>query len=191
MIAEPGLIFFDSIILSDLLMTLEAFVGPDDEVLAHIDNTIIVGETDLLVGDYYKYNVSGAVDVFPAPWPGWGAGGETPIVVGGPDPTRLSNKMREGTGDGDFTYTPLTTQGQLVVPSLTVMESYLVGNWVYRPSTQKFYEITSYVVGGSETTIFFTIPTIAFTNGVSEDWSIWRQPSVSGYQDIPVQLTVT
>ena len=204
MYAEPGLNFFDDVIPSDELMEILVYVGftyveePDfdkaglGDMVDGIDNTIIVGETAVLVGDYYKYNVSGAIDVSNAPWPEPlpDANGNTPVVVGGADPTHMNEEWRSGTGDGAFVYS--SPQGSLTVPGWGVMENYLVGTWVYRPSTQKYYQIASYAeIAGPDTVIYFATPIYEFTDGASEDWSIWTDPAIAGHGEMAVQLTVT
>lgn len=98
---EPGLSFLDDVIPYDDDVDLLVQVGlpysekPDfsdsglGDEFDELSNQLIVGETDALAGDYYTYNASGAVNILPAPWPGFGAGGDTPIVAGGADPTKF------------------------------------------------------------------------------------------------------
>lgn len=205
MYAEAGLNFSDNVIPMDDIVEMLIHVGflhADEpnfedaglgEMSAGINNTIITGETTLLVGDYYKYNASGAIDIFHAPWPGWTDNdGKTPIVVGGADPTRLDGKWREGSGNGIFAYVAHDQTGYLKLSGVGIMTSYLVGSWVYRVSTQKFYEIASYEeIGGTGTKIYFTTPVGIFADGFAEDWSIWAKPSIAGHGDMAVQIEVS
>jgi len=105
---EPGLNFFDDVIPRDDNIELLVWVGfpyanatPPPEAMPDFDDSglgdqikvvssqIVVGDTAILVGDYYNYNAAGHTNVYSAPWPGFGASGYTPAVVGGADPTRF------------------------------------------------------------------------------------------------------
>jgi hypothetical protein len=57
-----------------------------EDVTTAIDNEVLIGG-GVLVGDCYTYTAGPPAGIsITNPWPGWGALGKTPVVVGGADP---------------------------------------------------------------------------------------------------------
>jgi hypothetical protein len=103
---EPGLVFEDSVGISDAAVTLAVGNNPES-LVAGKSNEIICGDTSLVAGSYYWYTGAGIgvdnlVDTPPTPNPTTGdlpnAAGEVWCVCGGADPTTLQSND----GDADF-----------------------------------------------------------------------------------------
>jgi len=96
---EPSLSFVDGVHITDYIAQLKWLLALDTDVLEGYDNSIKIGST-ILIGDYYSYTPSG-ITVSHAPWPGPlpDASGNTPVVIGGPDPTDFVDGQPQAHGD--------------------------------------------------------------------------------------------
>lgn len=211
MYAEPSLNFFDDVIPRDHNVDIFIWVGfahadePDFEdsglgdQIQTVNSGIIVGETALLVGDYYKYNASGAVDTLSAPWPEPlpDALGNTPVVVGGADPTKFVDetiiidwyedgwRFEDNGTYGWVMYRPNTPPSK-IDDADPLASSRFVGERVYRKDTGDIFLITAVTLVGTDIYVMLDADPTPYSTG---DEQIGVAPA-SAVSDDPVQLAV-
>ena len=184
MYAEPGLVFED-------LVTIEEAVTLDVEIqdgwlvdtLEMFDSSFRIGSS-ALIGDYYSYNVSGAVDVSHAPAPGPipDALGNTPLVIGGDDPTLITGPTLESSGTGDWDSVVGKAYGKMQ-NALPIFSASDITKEMHRPVTGAYHRIVGISI---DLTTAYVIPVPAV--GAAEAWELYSNTGAVG--DSPVQLTV-
>jgi len=194
MIAEPGILFTDRLKVDTdtqdkLDIEVDMTVLPDE--MAVTDTRIIVGETTVLVGDYYRYTGAETVGVFHAPWPSPAlpdASGNTPVVVGGDDPSKEVESEPEVTSISGSITIPIATLGTglFAVPTgAPTFSSSDVGKHLRQATTGDYYVIQEYVAADKVR----VLPKPSGTVG-PDTWDLYAE-SPAAVGDIPVEITVT
>lgn len=102
MLVDPDLEFLDRVGITDTVGIIEAEIVPDDEVYEEGSNELIIGFTDTVIGDYYRYDTDEDIIIANPSTPSMpDAIGNTPVCIGGADPTRgvLENTIPATHGD--------------------------------------------------------------------------------------------
>ena len=191
MVAEPGILFTDRLkVDTDTQEKLDIEVGmtvlPDEMVATNTQPA--VGETAILVGDYYRYTGAGVIGVFNAPWPSPvlpDSSGNTPVVVGGADPLVAIEVEPDVSGVTGSITIPVPTLGTgLFTAGSSPFSVGDVGKNL-RQSTGDYYVIQEYV-SASKVRV---LPKP--TGAVGPDtWDIYAE-SPASVGDMPVGITVT
>jgi hypothetical protein len=190
MITEPGLLFVDRLkIDTDSQDKLDLYIDRDveDDQMTIYDTTLVVGETSVVVGDYYNYNGSPSWDITVnnAPWPGPlpDASGNTPVVVGGADPSATVETDAVQTFSGYCD----NVQGNPVVGRVrestyaTIFDETDVGRWI--EYSGNFFQIVRQYGWGA-----WIFPNPGVTG--LQTWSTYDHgPAALG--DLAVEITVT
>ena len=155
------------------------------DTLEMFDSTFYIGSSAALIGDYYRYNVSGAVDVFPAPAPGPipDAVGNTPLVIGGDDPTLSVAPIAELIGTGDWDVVVGKPYGKLQ-NAAAVFTAADITKEIHRPVTGDYHKVIG-VSTDLKSVYILPIPVV----GLIEAWELYSKTGAVG--DSPVQITVT
>lgn len=187
MITEPGLNFTDRLRIdpdTEDKLALDLVFMPSNARVDKTDTSFVVGGTSVVVGDYYSYGPGDAITINNAPWPGPlpDASGNTPVVVGGSDPSVAVITEAEITGiTGTLTQGP-DAEGQFVA-SVATFTAADVGKRL-RNAAGDYYRIHKY----SSTTKVWVIPNPTGPIGGTWDLFTW---STAAYGDWPVEITVT
>ena len=185
MYAEPGLVFEDLVTVEEEIALEVDFQNDwliDD--IEMFDGSFRIGSS-ALIGDYYRYNAAGGIDVFHAPAPGAlpDAAGNTPLVIGGDDPTLVVSPTIELSGTGNWVFVLGKPYGRLD-NATAVFSASDISKEIHRPTTGDYHKIIGV---SSDLKSVHILPIPAF--GPGEAWELYRETGAVG--DLPVQITVT
>lgn len=187
MIAEPGILFTDRVKVDQdvLWLYLEHDLGT--ELMTYEDTTLRVGETSVVVGDYYRYTAPDTITVYNAPWPeplpdGLG---NTPVVIGGDDPSKtiITEKLRSVlVGSSDLSGSEVGLLSGIIFGAISFTEDD-VGRLATRGST--YHKIIGITNGGRSC---YITPSAGFS--LPQVWDIFEgSPAACGDQAVQIAVS--
>lgn len=200
--AEPGLLLYDNLKIVDddeSMLEIEAELTVED-FGAQTDNSFVIGEAGVVIGDYYYYSGASLVvknestDPIGTPF----ENGKTPVVIGGCDPTKMPGKY-DGAGSGDpdaglFGYdSGLGKYRLIILGGHDRLGQENLGRWIYRPDQKTYHYITAIqndtYLANPVTLVVFDETSIPTSTG-NEAWDLYGAPGQLNHGDWGVQIEV-